>query len=99
VEEDLEQKIAELFSELDVVGGIECVEDFVSFFDEISAESGVSLFAVPRTAAGSAETSHDGNEFGEGGTGGRDARCGLGTVAFRGAFGKFTRGFSGHASA
>jgi hypothetical protein len=99
VEEDLEEKIAKLFSELHVVGGIERVEDFVSFFDQIGAESGVSLFAVPRTAAGSAETSHNSDEFGEGRTGGRCTRCGLFTFAFRGTFGKFAGGFARHASA
>jgi hypothetical protein len=60
VEEDLEEEVAELFGEFGVVAGVESVEDFVGFFDEVGAEGGVGLFAVPRTAAGSAETGHDG---------------------------------------
>ena len=77
VEQDLEEEIAKFFGEFDVVGGVESVEDFVGFFDEIGAKGGVGLFAVPGAAAGGAETSHDSDEFGEGGTGRRNARCGL----------------------
>ena len=61
VEEDLEEEIAEFVGEFGVVGGIERVEDFVGFFDEIGAEGGVSLFAVPGAAVGRAETGHDGD--------------------------------------
>jgi hypothetical protein len=61
VEEDLEEEIAEFLCEFDVVGGIERVEDFVGFFDEIGAEGGVRLFAVPGAAAGRAEALHDGD--------------------------------------
>lgn len=99
VEEDLEEEIAKFLGEFDVVGGIERVEDFVGFFDQIGAKSGVSLLAVPRATAGGAETSHDGNEFGESGAGVGDARCGLITFAFRGTFRKFAGRFTGHASA
>lgn len=59
VEKDLKKEIAEFFGEFGVVGGVEGVEDFVGFFDEVGAEGGVSLFAVPGAAFGSAEASHD----------------------------------------
>jgi len=65
VEEDLEEEIAEFFGEFAVVVGIESVKDFVGLFDEISAEGGVGLLAVPGTAAGAAEAGHDGGELGE----------------------------------
>ena len=54
VEEDLKKEVAEFFGEFGVIGAIEGVEDFVGFFDEIGAEGGVGLFAVPRAAAGCA---------------------------------------------
>jgi len=60
VEENLEEEVAEFFGEFGVVAGVEGVEDFVGFFDEVGAEGGVGLFAVPGTAAGGAETGHDG---------------------------------------
>jgi hypothetical protein len=62
VEEDLKEEVAEFLSELGVVGGVECVEYFIGLFDEIGAKSGMGLFAIPGTTAGSAETSHDGDE-------------------------------------
>jgi hypothetical protein len=81
VEEDLEEEVAELFGEFDVVVGVEGVENFVGFFNEIGAEGGVSLFTVPGAAAGSAEAGHDGGEFGK-------SRAGiLGTGRFFGAAG------------
>jgi hypothetical protein len=60
VKEDLEEEVAEFFGEFGVVAGVEGVEDFVGFFDEVGAEGGVGLLAVPRAAAGSAEAGHDG---------------------------------------
>ncbi len=69
VEEDLEEEVAEFFCEFGVVAGVEGVEDFVGFFDEIGAKRGVGLFAVPGAAAGGAEAGHERGEFGEGGAG------------------------------
>ena len=69
VEENLKQKIAEFFREFCVVRGVEGVEDFVGFFNEIRAKGGVGLFAVPRAAFRGAETGHYGDEFFEGRTG------------------------------
>src|SRR5215475_5273472 len=62
MEKHLKEEVAKLFGELGVVGGVESIEDLVGFFDEIGAESGVGLLAVPGTTARGAETSHDGNK-------------------------------------
>jgi len=69
MEEDLEQEIAEFFGEFGVVAGVEGIEDFVGFFDQVGAKGGVGLFSVPGAAAGGAETGHDSGQFGEGGAG------------------------------
>jgi hypothetical protein len=62
VEEHLEKEVAEFFGESGVIGGLQGVEDFVGFFDEISAKSGVSLFPVPGAATGRAKARHECNE-------------------------------------
>jgi len=67
VKKHLKKEVAELFGEFGVIGALEGVEDFVGFFDEIGSERGVSLFAIPGTAAGSAEARHDGDESFESG--------------------------------
>jgi hypothetical protein len=67
VEEDLEEEVAEFFGEFGVVAGVEGVQDFVGFFDQVGAEGGVGLFAVPGAAAGGAEAGHDSGKFGESG--------------------------------
>jgi len=69
VEEDLEEEVAKFLGEFGVVAGVEGVEDFVGFFDQVGAQGGMGLLAVPGAAAGSAEAGHDGGEFGEGGAG------------------------------
>jgi len=61
VEENLEEKVAELLGELGVIGRVERVEDLVSFFNKIRAEGGVGLLAVPGAAFRGAETRHDGD--------------------------------------
>lgn len=86
VKKDLEKKVPEFFCEFGVVGGIKSVEDFVSFFDEVGAESGVRLFAVPGAAAGGTEARHDRDEFLE--VGADLGRCELGVA--RHAFLRFT---------
>jgi hypothetical protein len=60
VEEDLEEEVAELFGEFGIVAGVEGVEDFVGFFDEVGAEGRMGLLAVPGAAAGGAKAGHDG---------------------------------------
>jgi hypothetical protein len=94
VEENLEEKVAEFFGEFGVVGAIHGIEDFVGFFDEIRAECGVCLFAIPGAAFGGTEASHDGNEFFKGG-----AHTGRGRFVFArggdGAFGGFSLEFAG----
>jgi hypothetical protein len=69
VEEDLKEEVAEFLGEFGVVAGVEGVEDFVGLLDEVGAEGGVGLFAVPGAAAGDTETGHERGEFGEGGAG------------------------------
>lgn len=63
VEKNLKEEVAKLFGEFGVVGTVESVENFVSFLDEVGAQGGVGLLAVPGAAVGSAETCHDGDEF------------------------------------
>jgi hypothetical protein len=77
VEENLKEEVAEFLGEFGVVRGVEGVEDFIGFFDEIRAESRVGLLAVPRAAVGCAETGHDGDEFFEGGTDRGRGGCGV----------------------
>jgi len=66
---DMGLKVAEFFGKFGVVAGVEGVQDFVGFFDQVGAEGGVGLFAVPGAAAGGAEAGHDGGKFGESGAG------------------------------
>ena len=86
VEKNLEKEVAEFFSKFGVIGAVECIEDFVGFFDEVGAEGGVGLFAVPRTATGCAKAGHDSDEFFErrtdvgGAAGVRFARCASGAL-------------------
>ena len=63
VEEDLKEEIAEFLGELGVVSRVESVKDFVGFFDEIGAKSGVGLLAIPGATAGRAQASHDGDKL------------------------------------
>jgi len=60
MEEDLEEEVAEFLGEFGVVSGVEGVEDFIGFFDQVGAEGGVGLLAVPGAAAGRTEVGHDG---------------------------------------
>ena len=92
MEKDLEKEVAKFFSEFGVIGAVEGVEDFVGFFDEIGAEGGVGLFAVPGATVRSAEAGHDSDELFEGGSDGggasglgkaRGGRRGLGSFALR----------------
>jgi hypothetical protein len=69
VEENLKKEIAELFGEFRVVSTVEGVENFVGFFNEVGAEGGVGLLAVPGAAIGRPEAGHDSDKFSEGGAG------------------------------
>ena len=53
VEEDLKKEIAEFFGKFGVIRGVEGIEDFIGFFDQIGAQGGVGLLAVPGTTVGS----------------------------------------------
>jgi hypothetical protein len=70
VKEDLKEEVAEFIGELGIVTGVEGIEDFVRFFDEVGAEGGVGLLAVPGAAGGRAEAGHESDEFFEGWAGG-----------------------------
>ena len=59
----LKKKIAHFLGEFGVIAGIESVQNFVSFFDQVRTKSGVRLFAVPRTALRSAQAFLYGDEF------------------------------------
>ena len=59
VEQDLKEKVAEFFGKFGVVVSVQGLENFVGFFDEVRAQGGVGLFAVPWTSAGGAEVGHD----------------------------------------
>ena len=93
VKEDLEEEVAQFFGEFGVVVGVKSVEDFVGFFDEVGAESGVSLFPITGTATGSTQAGHDGSKFGEGEPG----VWGRGFFRFAGSFARTGRFFARHA--
>ena len=96
VEEDLEEEVAQFFGEFGVVAGVEGVEDFISFLNEIGAEGGVGLLAIPWAAAGRAEAGHEGGEPGEGGARIMRAKGFFGAAQF-GFFGGSGAFFRGHA--
>ena len=95
VEENLEEKVAEFLGEFGVVGGVQGIEHFVGFLDQVGAEGGVSLLAVPEAAVGRAKAGHDGDKFLEVGADlGRSESGVLGSAEFCGfAFG-FVFGFA-----
>ena len=47
MKDHLEQKIAHLLGKLGVVAGIECVNHFISFFNQVRAQRRVGLLAIP----------------------------------------------------
>ena len=59
MENDLQKQITEFIAKLRHVTGVESVECFVGFFDEIVANGPVRLFAIPRAAGRTAQPSHD----------------------------------------
>ncbi len=59
----LQEQVAHFFGKFRVVAGIERVENFVNFFNQVGAQGGVSLFAVPRTTLWRAKTLLHGDEF------------------------------------
>jgi len=97
VEEHLEKEVAEFFGDSSIIGGLQGVEDFVGFFDEIGAKSGVSLLAVPGTAIGRAEARHERDEpFESGPNAARTSRFRFARAA-RGALRNLALGFArGH---
>lgn len=59
VEDDLQQQVAEFLAQGGMVAGLDGVQDFVGFLDQIVAQRPVGLFAVPRATVGAAEALHD----------------------------------------
>ena len=66
VEDDVEEEVSEFFAEGGGIGGVDGVDDFVAFFDELGAEGSVGLFAIPGAAAGAAQDGHDLDELFDG---------------------------------
>ena len=58
VEDDLEEEVAELAGELLEVAGVDRRRGLVRLFDEVGADVGEGLLAVPRAAAGGAQADH-----------------------------------------
>ena len=59
----LQEQVAHFFGKFRVIAGIERVENFVNFFNQVGAQRGVSLLAVPRTTSGRAKAFLHGDEF------------------------------------
>jgi hypothetical protein len=59
VEDHLEEKIAELLAQRCAAAGLDRFEHFVRFFDQERLQRGARLLAIPRTAAGFAQSLHD----------------------------------------
>jgi hypothetical protein len=70
VDHHLEEQIAQLLGQMTGITGLQRVENFVGFFDEMGLQRGSGLLAIPRTAIGGAKTRHDFNEAVEDGSGG-----------------------------
>jgi hypothetical protein len=51
MEDDLEHKVTQLADELFIISLIDCLYDFVGFFEEHRLEALVRLLAVPRAPA------------------------------------------------
>jgi len=63
MKDHLQQKIAHLLGELGVVTGIERVDHFIRFFNQVRAQCCVGLLAVPGTTLWGAKALLHGNEF------------------------------------
>ena len=63
VEEDLQQEIAEFVFEIGPGAALDGVEDLVGLFEGVALDGVEGLFAVPGTAVGSAQASHDRNRL------------------------------------
>ena len=77
VEDDLEQQVAELAGQLGRRAGLERVVDLVRLLEQVLAQRGVGLLAVPRAAVGLAQSVADPGHRpgpGDGGSGATGAR-------------------------
>ena len=62
VKYDLKEEVTEFLTEIRVITDIDCGDHFVSLLEQTGAERCVSLLAVPRAAARSAQGGDDGSE-------------------------------------
>jgi len=60
---DLQEKVAHLLRELRVVASFKRLQDFVRLLNQIGSQRFVSLFAIPGTAVGCAQSCLHGDEF------------------------------------
>ncbi len=63
MKDHLEKEIAHLLGKFGVVAGIESIQHFVGFFNQIGTQRGMGLLAIPGTSLGSAQALLDGDEF------------------------------------
>ena len=63
MEKHLKEQVAKFFGKFSIVLSVEGFENFVGFFNEVGAESGVSLLTVPGTATRGAQAGHYGHEL------------------------------------
>src|SRR5438105_4863743 len=59
MEHDLQEKIAEFLDQLEIVAGLNGIQQFIHFLDGVPAEGEVILLAVPRATGGRTKPSHD----------------------------------------
>jgi hypothetical protein len=62
MENHLQQKITQLLGKLGIITGIERVDHFISFFDQVGAQRRVGLLAVPGAAARGAQAGLHGDQ-------------------------------------
>ena len=63
VKNHLQEKISHLFGKLLIVPALQCIQDFVGFFNEVSLKRGVGLLLIPRTTIGCAQAFLERNQL------------------------------------
>jgi hypothetical protein len=64
-EDDLEQEVAQLLAKPGAVPGVQRLHHLVALLQEVVAQGGVGLLAIPGAAARVAQAIHDFQEVGE----------------------------------
>jgi hypothetical protein len=62
-EDNLEKKIPEFFFQFVRLPPLDCLQDFIGFFDEVFFQGLFGLLPVPRASRGTAQPGHDSEEF------------------------------------